>query len=188
MNPTDKTSFIPYIIIAALVVWRVYARVQRMVRRQKFSSVRSWITVALFPALIVLLALATFTQRSSELAELGGAAIGVALGIVGLRTTKYEATPEGLFYTPNAHIGIALSLLMVGRLIYRYFQMYAPAQLVAQANSMQNNGANYFISSPLTLLIFGTLAGYYSTYAIGLLRWSRSATVDEQIVKQEGQG
>ncbi len=26
-------------------------------------------------------------------------------------------------------------------------------------------------NSPLTLAIFGTLAGYYVTYAIGLLRW-----------------
>jgi hypothetical protein len=30
-----------------------------------------------------------------------------------------------------------------------------------------------FTSSPLTLLIFGTLAGYYVTYAIGLLSWQR---------------
>ena len=26
-------------------------------------------------------------------------------------------------------------------------------------------------SNPLTMAIFGTLAGYYVTYAIGLLRW-----------------
>jgi hypothetical protein len=28
------------------------------------------------------------------------------------------------------------------------------------------------VLTPLTLLLFGTLAGYYVTYAVGLLRWS----------------
>lgn len=31
-----------------------------------------------------------------------------------------------------------------------------------------------YASSPLTLLIFGVLAGYYVSYAIGLLRWKAS--------------
>ena len=30
-----------------------------------------------------------------------------------------------------------------------------------------------FARSPLTLAIFGTLAGYYVAYAIGLIRWAR---------------
>jgi hypothetical protein len=30
-----------------------------------------------------------------------------------------------------------------------------------------------FTRSPLTLLIFGVLAGYYMTYAVGLLRWRK---------------
>lgn len=42
-----------------------------------------------------------------------------ALGVYGLRLTRFERTPTGLFYTPNAHLGIALSLLLVLRLGYR---------------------------------------------------------------------
>jgi hypothetical protein len=30
------------------------------------------------------------------------------------------------------------------------------------------------VKSPLTLFIIGTLAGYFATYAFGLLRWRRS--------------
>ena len=43
--------------------------------------------------------------------------------------------------------------------------------------TLQMNGQNLdpqsmqLGSSPLTMAIFGTLAGYYVTYAIGLLRW-----------------
>jgi hypothetical protein len=32
-----------------------------------------------------------------------------------------------------------------------------------------------FTRSPLTLAIIGLVAGYYSTFAIGLLRWRRRA-------------
>jgi len=32
---------------------------------------------------------------------------------------------------------------------------------------------NDFAASPLTLAIFGLLAGYYVTYAIGLINWRK---------------
>ena len=84
--------------------------------------------------------------------------------------TKFERTTEGFFYTPSAHLGIALSLLFVGRLAYRLAQTYALAEQASMA------WPNDFTHSPLTLVIFGTLAGYYVTYAMGLVRWRRHAT------------
>jgi hypothetical protein len=94
----------------------------------------------------------------------GGAVIGIALGLLGTRLTRFEATPAGLFYTPNAHLGIALSLLMALRLGYRVVVLQMNGQNF-DPQSMQLG------ASPLTMAIFGTLAGYYVTYAIGLLRW-----------------
>jgi hypothetical protein len=85
------------------------------------------------------------------------------LAIWGLRLTRFEATPQGFFYTPNAHIGIALSSLFAARILYRLFQMYT---LGMTSSGMQNFGR-----SPLTLLIFGMLASYYTAYAVGMLRW-----------------
>ena len=73
-------------------------------------------------------------------------------------------TPAGLFYTPNAHLGIALSLLLVLRIGYRVAMLALNGQNF-DPQSMQLG------TSPLTMAIFGTLAGYYVTYAIGLLRW-----------------
>jgi len=69
-----------------------------------------------------------------------------------------------LFYTPNAHLGIALSLLFIARLGYRIALPLATGRLPDPQSAQLG-------SSPLTLAIFGTLAGYYVTYAIGLLRW-----------------
>ncbi|AEK64037.1 hypothetical protein [Collimonas fungivorans] len=150
--------------IAALVVWRLYSRIRRMVGRQKLSNVRPWITICLFTWLMGVLSLASLAHADHLAAIAGGIALGIGLGIYGHRLTKFEQTPEGLFYTPSAHLGIALSLLFVGRIVYRLVQFYlAPGPQVWTPSQ--------FSSSSLTLLIFGILAAYYVTYAIGLLRW-----------------
>ena len=63
-------------------------------------------------------------------------------------------------YTPNTHIGIALSVLFVGRLIYRYG--------VLNDAAMAQNHAQPF-QSPLTLFILGLNVGYYIVYQTGIL-------------------
>jgi hypothetical protein len=153
--------------IGALILWRFYSRVRRMVGRQQLSTVRPWITVCVFPVLTVLLVIASIAQPLSPLALAAGLVVGVCLGVYGLRKTRFENTPQGLFYTPNAHLGVALSLLLLGRIIYRLIQVYGASGSPA---GPQINSA----TTPLTLMIFGTLAGYYVTYAVGLLRWKSS--------------
>jgi hypothetical protein len=150
---------------AALIAWRVYARFRRTVGRQRLSRVRPWITVTLFPVLLALLLLGSVAHPVSTLAIVGGAGLGAALGVYGIRLTRFEETPSGLFYTPNAHLGIALSLLFLGRVVYRIVQHYY------FSDGAVGGPPSDFLRSPLTLLIFGTLSGYYVTYAIGLLRW-----------------
>lgn len=135
-----------------------------MVGRQKLSRVRPWITVVLLPTLVLGLLVATLAQPMDTLALVVGPAVGVALGLYGLRLTKFEDTPAGHFYTPNAHLGIALSLLLLGRIAYRFIQLFS---MSAAARAAPQD----FVQSPITLLIFGTLAGYYVSYAMGLLRW-----------------
>ena len=163
MTPLD-THLITVILVVALVVWRLYARIRRVIGRQRLSKVRPWMTLVVFPLILVLILTGSLLHPMTAVAVLGGAAVGIALGLLGTRLTKFEATPAGLFYTPNAHLGIALSLLLVRRLGYRFVML-------------QMNGGNFdpqsmqLGSSPLTMAIFGTLAGYYVTYAIGLLRW-----------------
>ena len=88
---------------------------------------------------------------------------------VGTARWHSHPTPEGFFFTPNAPLGIALSLLFLGRIAYRFETFYL-------AEGSQRFSAADFGRSPLTLLIFGTLAGYYVAYAIGLLRWRHTVT------------
>lgn len=157
------------ILVGLLVLWRVYSRVKRMVGRQKSKMWRHWAAVIFLPLLLVLLALGTAGELEPLAALVGGVAAGVGLALWGLRLTTYENTPEGFFYTPSAHIGIALSLFLVARVGYR---LYTLSSLAGPdiGKSMQSFGR-----SPLTLVIIGTMLGYFASYAAGLLRWRRAA-------------
>jgi hypothetical protein len=167
MTAVPHPSLFVSVGVGALVLWRVYSRVRRMIGRQKLSKIRPWFTVVVFPLLVGLLLLGSLAHPLSARALVAGVGCGAALGVYGLRLTKFEPTPQGLFYTPNAHLGIALSLLFLGRLAYRVVQIYVLAGQASAADPAE------FTRSPLTLLIFGTLAGYYVMYAVGLLRWRR---------------
>jgi hypothetical protein len=142
----------------------MYARFKRLVGKQRFSYARPWISLSIFPLITVSLVMATQAHPERLWLLAAGAVVGVALGFVGLQKTKFEAAADGLFYTPNAHLGIALSLLMFARIIYRAFQVAITGPDLA-------NGMGTHSATPLTLAIFGVLAGYYVSYAIGLLRW-----------------
>jgi cytochrome bd-type quinol oxidase subunit 1 len=154
--------------IAALVAWRLYSRFRRMFGRQTMSPRRTWIRLTFFSILIAALLLVSAVHPMHAVALLGGVVAGAALGWYGIRLTRFEQTPEGLFYTPSLHLGIALSALFLGRLIYRGVLLYSATTSTSSAFPSAE-----FSGSPLTLLIFGILAGYYVTYAIGLLLWRR---------------
>ncbi len=127
-------------------------------------------TLVVFPSVLAVLLVISIMHPLSALTLCAGAAVGALLGIYGLRLTRFEVTDIGHFYTPNAHLGIALSLLFVGRLVYRFLNL----QMIGD---VPTGPPMDFTRSPLTLLIFATLAGYYVSYAIGLLRWSKRTPI-----------
>jgi hypothetical protein len=123
-----------------------------------------------FPAVLALLLVLSLAHPPNAVYLCAGAAVGVLLGILGLRLTRFEVTEAGHFYTPNAHLGIALSLLLVGRIAYRFVSMQ-------WAGGAAAGPPPDLVSSPLTLLIFATMAGYYVLYAAGILRWKSASRV-----------
>jgi hypothetical protein len=161
MTPTPIVAA----VLVPFVMWRVYQRVRRLMVRQRSQPWRHWIGVVLFPIIVALLGSAALAHPLALAGLAAGVAGGAALGLVALRTTAYERVGADFFYTPNAHIGLLVSMLFIGRLLYRGYEFY-----VLQTAQPQD-----FAGSPLTLLVFGVLAGYYTAYAAGLLRWRKSA-------------
>ena len=165
MTPTLHAPVIVLLGLVALVAWRMYSRIRRLIGRQRLSRPRLWISVCSFPALVLLLAFLSFNLYAIA-ALVAGVVVGAALGAYGLRLTKFEKAADGFFYTPSAHIGVALSLLFAGRVLYRIVELYFPAAQTA-------GPPTDFARSPITLALFGALAGYYVAYCIGLLLWRR---------------
>lgn len=166
MTPSVQHALVTIAIIA-LIVWRMHSRMRRMIGRQRLSRVRPWITLVIFPLLVAMLAYAALQQPLQNLLRYlaAGMVVGIGLGVLGLRLTRFESTTEGRFYTPSAHLGVALSALLVCRIAWRFAGGGFPDPGAGSATP----GASL---TPLTLLLIGTLAGYYTTYAVGLIRWS----------------
>jgi len=152
---------------AMLIGWRLVVRVRRLVGRQRFSRSRSRLSVVVFAVVVLALLAGSLGEPGRALAEIAGVGLGVGLAVYGLRATRFEVTPGGLFYTPSAHIGVVLSVLLAARIGTRLVQVYA-------ASAAFSEPPFGLVRSPLTMFVVGTLAGYYAWYAMGLLRWSNA--------------
>jgi hypothetical protein len=157
-----------FALIAPLVAWRLYVRARRMVGRQLFKPWQAWCAAMLVP--LGISALAVLASRSGESLAglLGGVAGGIVLGKLGLRLTRFEPSTEGLYYVPSAHIGLLLTLLLVGRIAYRVFVHHGFAQDSALPTATV---ADLIVASPLTMVIVGLRLGYSAAYEAGMLRW-----------------
>ena len=155
---------IALLILVPLLMWRVYARLKRMMARQQSVMSRHWTGLAVFTAMVLLPCSELVTQQPASLGWLAvGTAAGIAYAIWGLRRTRYEITPEGYFFTPNARLGMLVAMLFVGRIVYVGLEIFV--------NQGTANTLPRFTDSPLTLVCLGVFAGYFGAYSAGMLRW-----------------
>jgi hypothetical protein len=160
------TVMTPAQLVPALVIpfvaWRIYLRVRRNIGRQPFQPKRMTVRIIFFSVISLLFGVAAFPHWPA-LAGLGGGLVaGVPLALFGLHLTRFETTAEGRFYTPNTHIGLALTLLFTGRVVYRLIVLFG-------AQSSGDLPPPQLFQSPITLVIFGITAGYYIAYYAGVL-------------------
>ena len=160
------------LLITALVLWGVYRRMRRTFGRQSVSAPRMWTRIIALGIIGSLIAYAAVRNVTTLEALLGGVIAGAALGYLGLRHTQFEVTPEGHFYTPHTYIGLLVTALFLGRLVYRYFSVVTAAPPVsADPNA---NPLAVYQNSPWTAAIFGVLVAYYILYYVGILLKSRT--------------
>lgn len=156
-------------LLVALVAWRMYARLKRLLRRQEFHRRKSLTSAVVFSLLALLMLTSTVANPSLLPGCVAGAAIGIGLAFIGLRLTRFEVTPAGFFYTPSVHIGIVLSIAVLVRIGYRVVRLNVGTFEMSQHPSVELG------QSALTLALVAILFGYYATYSIGLLRWRAAA-------------
>lgn len=164
-------KIVTYIIMAAVLSWAVYRRVRRSFGRQTIHEGRLWLRIVILTLVTALIVVGSARNPNAVAALLGGLASGIVLGFVGLRHTRFEFTPQGRFYIPHTYLGVAVTTLFVGRLLYRFIGMSYGAQTLP---SNPDPFAN-LQRSPLTLAIFGLLVSYYFVFSLGVLQKARAA-------------
>lgn len=155
--------------VTAIVAFGVYRRVRRNIGRQILTAPRQYVRMGLFTVLCLALTFLRPLQPTAVAYIASGLIIGAAIGWFALRHTEFSATPEGYFYTPHLYIGIAITALFIGRLLYRVVLVYGTVANAAPGTvpAADNN--------PLTVGILFLTASYYIVYCTGLLRWLRKA-------------
>jgi hypothetical protein len=186
---STSSQIVPF-VFAALVVWSIYRRLRRSFGKQRLRPVQMGVRIGLF-VLIGGLLLPSVIHSSVYLASLesllGGLLAGVALAVWGASRTRYLREQGQLFYVPHTYSGLAVSLLFIGRLVYRFVQVYS-LQSAAQGGGAAATAAGgpnpgfalaSMVSTPLTLGLFYVLVGYYVCYYSVVLWKSKHLTAEE---------
>ncbi|MES2015269.1 MAG: hypothetical protein V4484_02140 [Pseudomonadota bacterium] len=151
------------LVLAPLLVWRIYSRVKGMMKRQRSIMQRHYTGALAFSALV----LVTGSQLMDQPGSLGWLAVGtlggIAYGVWGLKLTRFEIVKEGYFYTPNARLGLLIAMLFVTAVMYVGFEIYANQGM----GTATPKATDYVFFMPC----LGLMAGYFGTYSVGLLRW-----------------
>lgn len=158
--PSSTAKLLPAILIP-LFAWRVYRRFKRNVGQQPLRPRRLISGIVVFGLLSLAVIGSTYAAPHILGGYVGGLAAGCALAFVSLRLTRFETNLNGHFYTPNTYIGIGLSALLAGRILYRFGTIFL-------SDGYAPTGPALF-QSALTLFILGLTAGYYLTYNSGVL-------------------
>jgi hypothetical protein len=172
MTP-DYSRIWPW-IFAVLIPLMIYRRLRRTFGRQPLRPKRMTVRMVILAVLAASLAPAALRSTGFLAGEAAGAAFGAALALWGAKRTRFLTQDAQLYYVPHTYAGIAVSLLVVGRIAYRFVQIYSAGGPVSAGAGPGNSPASAapasMVQSPLTVGILFVLIGYYLCY-YGWLLW-----------------
>ena len=178
----DFSQIVAY-LTAILVVFLIYRRLRRSFGRQPLRPARMSARIALLLIVGCLLLPAAFRSAAFMSAVLLGSVAGVSLAMWGVARTRFLRVSNQLYYVPHTYTGIAVSLLFLGRLVFRlvqaYGNMHAPHPAGADAANQAFAPAS-MLQSPLTVGLFFVLMGYYVCY-YSMVLWKSKRVIAEEV-------
>jgi hypothetical protein len=178
----DYSRIWPY-VIAVLAVLLIYRRFRRSFGRQRILPVRMRLRIGI---LIVLgCSLLPMAMKSGQflMIEFTGLAAGVALGVWGAERTRYQSYDGQLHYVPHTYTGVAVSLLFVGRMVYRIVELYSMERSSGSSGAdlaSQGFASPTMMRSPLTVGLLFAVIGYYVCY-YGMVLWKSNRISPEEL-------
>ena len=179
----DYPRIWPY-VIAGLAVLVIYRRFRRSVGRQPLRPFRMRIRIGILIVLGLSLLPLAFKSGQFLVAEAAGIIAGTLLGLWGANRTRYAIFGGELHYIPHTITGIAVSLLLIGRLVYRLVVVYSAGRSLGDPlNAGQDFQSSSMLSSPLTGGLMCVLVGYYVCYySMVLWKSKRISPEDLEVV------
>ena len=133
---------------------------------------RRWVATANLISMILsaglflwLAAITTFWVPKALIYSFTGLIAGCLLGLVGLALTRWETTPQALYYTPNRWLVLLITLAVTARLLYGVWRIW-------HAWRMAGPDPTWLASAGVagSMAVGAVVLGYYLTYSAGV-RW-----------------
>ena len=165
---------VPLVVLILLALWLLLLPLSLWQRYRLGKARRKawpWLVrlngwVLLFSACLFLasMALTAFWWPGALAYALAGMGIGLATGIAGLWLSRFEITPQGLFYTPNAWLILLLTLLVTARILMGFVEMwrYWQGREALPVIPVLDHASLFAVA--------GLVIGYYLSYTWGLRR------------------
>jgi hypothetical protein len=178
----DYSRIWPY-VIAVLAVLLIYRRFRRSFGRQPIRPVRMNLRIVIL--LVLGCSLLPLALKSGQflMTELAGLAAGIALGVWGAERTRYQSYNGHLHYVPHTYTGVAVSLLFVGRMVYRMVELYSMDRSSGSSGmevASQGFPPPQMMRSPLTVGLLFAVIGYYVCY-YGIVLWKSKRVSPEEL-------
>jgi hypothetical protein len=143
------------------VAWRIYRRCRQHVGRQEWKTRTIILRIMVYCLLSGGFAIMTLGGSGLFTAWSAGLLTGLSVACYGLYLTRFEFVPEGRFFTPNPWLNLTMSMIFIGRLVYRVAKM--------DGVSLKNWTYTGILQTPLTMYVFELVASYFAVYYMGVL-------------------
>ncbi len=165
---------VPLLILVLLALWllllplSLWQRYRMGKARRKawpwLVNLNAWLLLVSACVFIASMALTSVWWPGALGYALAGLGAGVLTGILGLWMSRFEATPQGVYYTPNAWLILALTLLVTARIVMGFVEMWRYWQ------GRDSLAIIPVLEHASLFAVAGLLIGYYLSYTWGLRR------------------
>lgn len=106
-----------WVLLLPLSLWQRYRwGKQRRRALPWLVKLNAWLLLVSMLLFLLGAGLAAFAWPGALRYAFLGAVAGLPLGVFGLWLSRYERTPKGLYYTPNAWLALLLTAVVAGRI------------------------------------------------------------------------
>lgn len=159
---------LPLIVVALMpvtIVQRYRAGTARRVGRPWFARLNFLLLGVSTAIFVVSSAIMNVWLPNALLHVAAGLVGGAALGLLGLKLTRWEPTAAAIHYTPNRPLVLLLTVAVAARLIYGLWRAW-------QAWSNSGSASSWLAASGLagSLAVGAVILAYYVTYWAGVSR------------------